>query len=617
MHLLETFRDVDAGALSLQAALERVADLTLRIVGGDGAAVWLFTSEDLFCRAVAGTTFEDDHIRSVLRSKLKSAGAFGDDPPARLDLARTMADCLGGNGSWLVIAILPGRQLAGGLAVYSSQSAAFTSRDFVHLRLLAGLASYVATTAPKPAPVEDLYLPGLGTRAALGGELEEPSHGENTFRDRTDRLAALVSSAADIARESVVAGAQVLKETASTIGQASTFRNQQEKTTPPPPRPPESAHQLRSPRWLAARSSVSGPKVSRPAQHLSLVTDQLMKKLRRARFLMLKLIGDAREQMSSRWERLSSSRVTATVQFRTEARQEVRLWGAQWSAASARGKVWIGRYFAAAVNRLTSLKASKPTVGRPTLLPRSSPSSAGHSRSPLQSLMSSAQHHALAGRHHLRSASSKVGRTIRSARQVEVNWTRVRKAAPAIVVLAVMFLFVVAQIPATKSLTTISETPATVSQATITTESHLTLAAAISHPQKPAPVPTETSHLKVTDRATEATIAELSQHEVRNLPRAANYGDDEAAFQMGMLYEVGLGVTQNCTKAAEWVAKAAQTGNAAAEYNLALRYRDGDGVAANADEAERWFRKAGLHKTPSADHVLAALPGQDARSVRQ
>jgi hypothetical protein len=86
---------------------------------------------------------------------------------------------------------------------------------------------------------------------------------------------------------------------------------------------------------------------------------------------------------------------------------------------------------------------------------------------------------------------------------------------------------------------------------------------------------------------------------------------------MGMLYEVGLGVTQNCSKAAEWVAKAAQTGNAAAEYNLALRYRDGDGVAANADEAERWFRKAALHKVPSADHVLAALPGQGARSVRQ
>ena len=333
---------------------------------------------------------------------------------------------------------------------------------------------------------------------------------------------------------------------------------------------------------------------------------------------MLKLIGDARQQMSSRWEWLSHSTVTATVQFRTEARQEVGRWGTQWSAASARGKVWIARHFAAAVNRLTSLKASTPKVGRPTLLPRSSASSAGHSRSPLQSLLSSARHHALAGRHHLRSASSKVGHTIRNARKVEVNWMGVRKAAPAIVVLAVMFVFVVAQIPATKSPTTISETPAaTVSQATIATESHLTLAAAISHPQKPAPVPTETSHLKVTDRATEATIAELSQHEVRNLPRAANYGDDEAAFQMGMLYEVGLGVTQNCSKAAEWVAKAAQTGNAAAEYNLALRYRDGDGVAANADEAERWFRKAALHKLSSADHVLAALPGQGARSVRQ
>ena len=613
--LLETFRDVDSGTLTLQAALQRVAGLTLRIVGGDGAAVWLFTSDDLFCRAVAGASFEDNHIRSVLRSKLQSAGAFGDDPPAKLDLARTLADCLGGNGSWLVIALLPGRKIAGGLAVYSSQSAAFTSRDFLHLRLLAGLAQYVATTSPPPAPVDDLYLPGLGTRAALGQDFAEPSYLATVLRERKERLAAgvagLVSSAADIARDSVVASAETLKKTASSI-KAATLNHPLEKHLPSPT---ENVHRVRPPRRLPARPSVGGPKLSQSRERLHLAIDGLMKKLRRARFLSLKLIGDTLDQISSAWERLARARTSATQQFRKEKRQEVGY--------------WVAQRFTVAVNAITSLWPSAPPVAHPTFppppnhLPAAFPKAGptGHSRSPLQSFMSSARHQAQAGRHHLRSATAKAGTTLRNARNIniEVNWLAFRKAASAVAVLAVMFAFLMAQIPARKSPASSSEktTAAALTRPTITVDSHLTLAAAVASPRKPQPVPTETSHLKVTDRNTESTIAELSRYEIRNLPRAANYGDDEAAFQLGMLYELGLGFSQNCAKAAEWVTKAAQNGNPAAEYNLALRYRDGDGVPANPQEAENWFRKAAAHRTSTPSHELAALPSQPPASVRQ
>ena len=84
LYLLETLRAIDSGALALQAGLERVAGLALQIVGGDGAVLWLFTSENLMCRAAAGMNFEDDHIRIALRSKLQSAGAFGERPPSPL-----------------------------------------------------------------------------------------------------------------------------------------------------------------------------------------------------------------------------------------------------------------------------------------------------------------------------------------------------------------------------------------------------------------------------------------------------------------------------------------------------------------------------------------------------
>jgi transaldolase len=70
-------------------------------------------------------------------------------------------------------------------------------------------------------------------------------------------------------------------------------------------------------------------------------------------------------------------------------------------------------------------------------------------------------------------------------------------------------------------------------------------AAAILISKKSTAVPIQTSHLQITDRETGATIAELSNYEVRNLRRAADYGDDEAALLLGMLYELGRGFPQS------------------------------------------------------------------------
>ena len=98
--------------------------------------------------------------------------------------------------------------------------------------------------------------------------------------------------------------------------------------------------------------------------------------------------------------------------------------------------------------------------------------------------------------------------------------------------------------------------------------------------------PIQVSHMHITDRATEAAVRTLSRYEIAGLRRRAEYGDVSAAFQLGMAYEIGRGVSQQCTSAAQWVARAAGEGNAAAQFNLGLRYRDGDGVPADEDEAK-------------------------------
>jgi hypothetical protein len=133
-------------------------------------------------------------------------------------------------------------------------------------------------------------------------------------------------------------------------------------------------------------------------------------------------------------------------------------------------------------------------------------------------------------------------------------------------------------------------------------------------PNKSTATPTATSHLQVTDPETAATIAELSKYEVQTLRRAADYADDEAALQLGMLYELGRGFPQSCRQAAVWVTKAAQQGNAAAQYNLGLRYRDGDGVDASLQQAENWLRKAAAHKNLRAARALAELPSPPAEA---
>jgi hypothetical protein len=128
----------------------------------------------------------------------------------------------------------------------------------------------------------------------------------------------------------------------------------------------------------------------------------------------------------------------------------------------------------------------------------------------------------------------------------------------------------------------------------------------------------DTSHKRETDSAAASALRDLSRFEIPGLLRQARYGDDAAAFTIGMAYETGHGVPQDCAKAAHWVYEAASGGDAAAEYNLSLRYRDGDGVPPNAEESEKWLQRAAARKYPQAQAVLGKpTPNQTRASLSQ
>ena len=72
----------------------------------------------------------------------------------------------------------------------------------------------------------------------------------------------------------------------------------------------------------------------------------------------------------------------------------------------------------------------------------------------------------------------------------------------------------------------------------------------------------------------------------------AKDGDADAMANLGYMYDIGQGVTQDYTEAVKWYRKAAELGHANAMYNLGVMHANGEGVIEDDKEAVKWFRKA-------------------------
>jgi TPR repeat protein len=87
---------------------------------------------------------------------------------------------------------------------------------------------------------------------------------------------------------------------------------------------------------------------------------------------------------------------------------------------------------------------------------------------------------------------------------------------------------------------------------------------------------------------------------------AADAGQAEAQFDLGVLYAQGLGVQRDLTVAESWYRKAAEQGNAEAEFALGQMYSRGWGVPRDEADALRWFQMANSPESdgPSTDWSL-------------
>jgi TPR repeat protein len=82
----------------------------------------------------------------------------------------------------------------------------------------------------------------------------------------------------------------------------------------------------------------------------------------------------------------------------------------------------------------------------------------------------------------------------------------------------------------------------------------------------------------------------------------AERGHRDAQFNLGLLYENGLGVAADGATAALWYRRAAEQDDRTAQAYLAEMYAKGLGVARDDVEAMKWYRRAAEHGDASSQY---------------
>jgi hypothetical protein len=72
----------------------------------------------------------------------------------------------------------------------------------------------------------------------------------------------------------------------------------------------------------------------------------------------------------------------------------------------------------------------------------------------------------------------------------------------------------------------------------------------------------------------------------------AGRGDAAAQFNLGFMYDHGLGFPQDDVEAMKWYRLAAEQGNTDAQFNLGFLYGEGRGVAQDDANAYAWYNLA-------------------------
>lgn len=87
----------------------------------------------------------------------------------------------------------------------------------------------------------------------------------------------------------------------------------------------------------------------------------------------------------------------------------------------------------------------------------------------------------------------------------------------------------------------------------------------------------------------------------------AEQGNDSLQLELGVMYELGRGVSQDNTEAAKWYRLAADQGNVWAQFAIGTMYDQGRGVPQDYAKAAQWYRLAAKQGHTSAQYNLGLM----------
>lgn len=88
---------------------------------------------------------------------------------------------------------------------------------------------------------------------------------------------------------------------------------------------------------------------------------------------------------------------------------------------------------------------------------------------------------------------------------------------------------------------------------------------------------------------------------------AANKGDADGQFHVGLMLSRGEGVTRNMEMACSWLRKAALQGHDQARISLGILYAEGEGAPEGREEVMDWLRETAGKGSAEARKILEKL----------
>ena len=124
-------------------------------------------------------------------------------------------------------------------------------------------------------------------------------------------------------------------------------------------------------------------------------------------------------------------------------------------------------------------------------------------------------------------------------------------------------------------------------------------------------VPTATPIIPATSSwviCSTSTRNSVSQKALRWNQHAAQQGNLDVAYQVGIAYARGEGAALDDAKANQWLLRAANAGHAEAQLHLGARLREGKGLAApDPEQGFRWVDRAARQGLPQAAMILGVF----------